>query len=126
MDVPQWVRQATGPLAEFLAEVYRGGQDGVLTTRNRVFRWRKRLSARGIDLSQVVEWQQERVVHLYGSSLCPREVEALAMRVKWRGLADASSPTTATGEPAVQRPGAEADRPRCPVVLLPALRRHAG
>ncbi len=109
MDVPAWVREARGSLRQFLDEVWHAGPDGALLVRQRVYRWRKRLAARGIDLGEVVEWKQERRVYFLGRPSNPREVKVWEIRVKWRGLSDSpahvstddpAAPTVSTGEPA--------------------------
>ena len=126
MDVPAWVREARGPLRDFLDTVWEGGPEGTRVTRNRWFRWRKRLAARGIDLAELMEAKQERVVFRGKSRGQDVRFEWLEMRVKWRGLADADGAPSSTGEPVGRRgdvePAARSDggpaSPSCTVISL--------
>ncbi len=131
MEVPQWVKQATGHLAVFLREVRRAGPEGTRVTRNRWFRWRKRLAARGIDLAELMEAKQERVVFRGKSRGQDVRFEWLEMRVKWRGLADADGAPSSTGEPAGRRGDVEpavrsAGGPASPSCTVISLRSPTG
>lgn len=122
-----WVRQATGHLWAFLHDVETAGPKGSLCTRNQVFRWRKRLAARGIDLCEVMTWKQVRLVERVGIGGC-REVTVFKMLCTWRPLLDATGLTVSTGEPAgclgdvepATRSAGGPASPVCPVVFLRA------